>query len=45
MNISRYSTTNSMEWFAETFTNLVLADDSMPVALALRDYIESFKEK
>ena len=45
MNISTYSKENSMEWFAETFTNLVLADEPMPVALALRDYIESFKEK
>lgn len=43
MNVSRYSSWNSQEWFAETFTNLVLSDRPMPVALALKDYIERFK--
>lgn len=43
MNISDYSTTNSMEWFAETFTNYILADKPTPVANALRDYIWSFE--
>lgn len=44
MNISKYSTTNSMEWFAETFSNLILTDkEPTPVAKALDDYIRSFE--
>lgn len=43
MNISEYSRKNSMEWFAETFSNLVLSDKPMPVALALNDFLERFK--
>lgn len=43
MNISDYSTTNSMEWFAETFTNYILADKPTPVANALGEYLRSFK--
>ena len=43
MNISEYSRKNSKEWFAETFSNLVLADEPMPVSLALNEYLERFK--
>lgn len=43
MNISQYSTMNSKEWFAETFTNLCLAETPEPVALALADYIRRFE--
>lgn len=44
MNISDYSTMNSMEWFAETFCNLILTDkEPIPVAKALDDYIRSFE--
>lgn len=37
-------TGNDLEWFAETFTNLILAEDKpTPVALALNDYLWRFK--
>lgn len=42
MNISDYSERNSMEWFAETFANLHLSENPMPVALALSEYLERF---
>lgn len=49
--LSKYSksiklggTGNDLEWFAETFTNLILAEDKpTPVALALNDYLRRFK--
>ena len=44
MNISEYSKKNSMEWFAETFTNLHLAEKPTPVALALSEYLDNYKE-
>lgn len=44
MNISLYSRQNSQEWFAETFTNLHLSDEPLPVALALSEYLDNYKE-
>lgn len=41
INISDYSTKNSMEWFAETFTNLHLSEKPLPVAKALSEYLNS----
>lgn len=44
MQLSEYSKVNSKEWFAETFTNLILAEDHPePIALALNDYIRRFE--
>lgn len=38
--LSKYSKKNAREWFAETFTNLELADNPAPIALALGDYLK-----
>lgn len=43
INISKYSRQNSMEWFAETFTNLMLSSKPVSVARALNDYLEGLK--
>ena len=40
INLSNYSKTNEREWFAETFTNLELAEEPAPIALALGDYLK-----
>lgn len=38
--LSEYSKKNAREWFAETFTNLELAEKPAPIALALGDYLK-----
>lgn len=42
--LSDYARKNSAEWFAETFTNLQLADKPEPIALALKDYLEKYNK-
>lgn len=37
--LSKYSKQTDGEWFAETFTNLELADKPAPIALALKEYL------
>ena len=44
INLSNYSTQNAREWFAETFTNLELAEEPAPIALALGDYLKEHLE-
>lgn len=39
INLSSYASYNDLEWFAETFTNLELAEKPAPIALALGDYL------
>lgn len=39
LNLSKYSKKTEREWFAETFTNLQLADKPAPIALALDEYL------
>lgn len=39
VDVSAYGLTNSMEWFAETFTNLWLADKPTNAALELEEFI------
>lgn len=43
IELSKYSKTNDREWFAETFTNLELAERPAPIALALKEYLERYK--
>ena len=43
INLSNYSKTNEREWFAETFTNLELAEEPAPIALALGDYLKEYE--
>jgi len=42
IELSKYSEKNDREWFAETFTNLELADKPKPIALALGEYIRRY---
>lgn len=42
VNLSIYSGVNAREWFAETFTNLELAEKPAPIALALKEFLEEF---
>lgn len=37
--LSNYARSNDAEWFAETFTNLQLAEKPEPIALALGEYL------
>lgn len=39
INLSSYASNDDFEWFAETFTNLELAEKPAPIALALGDYL------
>lgn len=39
LELSKYSKKTEREWFAETFTNLQLADKPAPIALALDEYL------
>ena len=41
--LSKYSTSNNAEWFAETFTNLQLSDNPEPIARALEEYLRRYK--
>lgn len=43
INLSKYSGKNEREWFAETFTNLELAEKPAPIALSLQEYLRSFE--
>lgn len=43
IHLSEYSRKNSREWFAETFTNLELANEPEPIAKALKLYLERLK--
>ncbi len=42
--LSKYSSQNDAEWFAETFTNLKLSKNPAPIAKALGEYIERYKK-
>lgn len=42
--LSKYSSVNDAEWFAETFTNLELSDKPAPIAQALGEYIRRFNK-
>lgn len=37
--LSKYSQTNYGEWFAETFCNMELSSEPLPIAKALREYL------
>ena len=37
--LSKYSQTNYAEWFAETFCNMELSSEPLPIAKALKEYI------
>lgn len=41
--LSKYSRTNDAEWFAETFTNLQLADNPSPIAQALDKFLRRYE--
>ena len=42
--LSKYSRKNDREWFAETFTNLQLADKPEPIAQALQKYLRRYEQ-